>query len=48
MAEYAAQMGEMRNACKDLARKPEVRRYLGRSRRRCESYIKMDIQEMRV
>jgi hypothetical protein len=41
-------MGQMRNACNVLARKLEVRRYLGRYRRRWESYIKINIQEMRV
>jgi hypothetical protein len=48
MAEYAARMAEMRNACKVSAGKPEAKRYLGRSRHRWESYIKVDIQEMRV
>jgi len=35
-------MGEMRNAYKTLVRKPELKRPLGRPRRRWEDNIKVD------
>jgi hypothetical protein len=38
--------GEERGVCKFLVGKPEGRRPLGRSRRRLEDYMKMDIQEV--
>jgi hypothetical protein len=41
MDRYVAHMGEKRNACRILVGK----RPLGRSRRRLEEYIKMDIRE---
>jgi hypothetical protein len=39
-------MGEMRNVYKVLVRKPEGKRPLGRSRRRWEDNIKMDLKEI--
>jgi hypothetical protein len=38
-------MGEKRNAYKILARKPEGKRPLGRSRRRWEDNIRMDLRD---
>jgi hypothetical protein len=40
-------MGEMRNAYKVLARKPEEKRKLGRTRRRLEDNIRTDLREIR-
>jgi hypothetical protein len=39
-------MGEKRNACRILVRKPEGKRRLGRPRRRWEDNIKMDLREI--
>jgi hypothetical protein len=39
-------MGEGRSAYRVLVRRPEGRRPLGRSRRRWEDNIKMDLQEV--
>jgi hypothetical protein len=39
-------MGEKRNVCRVLVGKPEVKRPLGRPRRRWEDTIKMDLQEV--
>jgi hypothetical protein len=39
-------MGERRGAYRALVGKPEVRRPLGRHRRRWEDNIKMDIREV--
>jgi hypothetical protein len=39
-------MGEKRNAYRILAGKPEVKRPLGRPRRRWVDYIKMDLREI--
>jgi hypothetical protein len=40
-------MGKRRGAYRVLVGKPEGRRPLGRPRRRWESYIKMDLREVR-
>jgi len=42
-----ARMGERRDICRVLVGKPEGKRPLGRSRRRWEDNIKMDLQEVR-
>ena len=42
-----ARMKERRGAHRDLVGKPEGRRPFGRSRRRWEDRIKMDLQEIR-
>jgi hypothetical protein len=42
-AGHVARMGEKRNAYRILVGKPEAKRPLGRSRRRCVDYIKMDL-----
>jgi hypothetical protein len=39
-------MGEKRNAYRILVGKPEVKRPLGRPRRRCVDNIKMDLREI--
>jgi hypothetical protein len=39
-------MGEMRNAYRILVGKPEVKRPLGRPKRRWEDNIKMDLREI--
>jgi hypothetical protein len=39
-------MGERRGVYRILVGKPEGNRPLGRPRRRCEGYIKMDLQEV--
>jgi hypothetical protein len=39
-------VGEMRNAYKTSVGKPERNRPLGRSKRRWENYIKMDLKEI--
>ena len=41
-----ARMGEKRGSCRILVGKPDGKRPLGRSRRRWEDKIKMDIQEV--
>jgi hypothetical protein len=38
--------GEKRNACRVLEGKPEGKRTLGRTRRRWEGNIKMDVKEI--
>jgi hypothetical protein len=45
-AGHVACMGERRGAYRALVGKPEVRRPLGRPRRRWEDNIKMDLQEV--
>jgi hypothetical protein len=45
-AGHVARMGEGRGAYRVLVGKPEGRRPLGRSRRRWEDNIKMDLQEV--
>jgi len=45
-AGYVARMGERRGVYGVLVGKPEGKRPLGRSRRRWEDNIKMDIQEV--
>jgi hypothetical protein len=45
-AGHAARMGEKRNAYRILVGKPEVRRPLGRPRRRWMDNIKMDLGEV--
>jgi len=45
-AEHVARMGEGRGVRKFLVRKPEGKRPLGRSRRRWEDNIKMDLPEV--
>jgi hypothetical protein len=46
MAGHVAQNGEKRNAYRILAGKPEVKRPLGRPRRRWVDNIQMDLREM--
>jgi hypothetical protein len=41
--EHIVRMRQMRNAHKTVFRKPEMHRSLGRSRRRSEDSIKMDL-----
>jgi len=41
-----ARIGERRNLERDLLRKPEGKRPIGRPRRRWEDNIKMDLQEV--
>jgi hypothetical protein len=43
-AEHVALMGERRGADRVLGEKPQGKRPLGRTRRRCEDNIKMDLQ----
>jgi hypothetical protein len=45
-ARHVARMGERRGAYRALVGKPEVRRPLGRPRRRWEDIIKMDFREV--
>jgi hypothetical protein len=45
-AEHVARMGEMKNAYKILVGNPEVKRPLGRPRRRWEDIIKMYLGEI--
>jgi hypothetical protein len=45
-AGHVARMGEKRSAYRILVGRPEGRRPLGRSRRRWEDNIKMDLQEV--
>jgi hypothetical protein len=40
-------MGERRGVCRGLVGNPEGKRPLGRSRRRSEDDIKMDLKEVR-
>jgi hypothetical protein len=46
LAEYVAQMGEKRNACKLFVGKPEGKRPLRRPRHRWVDNIKMDLREI--
>jgi hypothetical protein len=46
LAGNVARMGERRGLCRVLVRKPEGKRPPGRSRRRWEDNIKIDIQEV--
>jgi hypothetical protein len=46
-AEIVARTGERRGVYRALVGKPEGKRLLGRSRRRWEYIIKMDLQEVR-
>jgi hypothetical protein len=43
---HVALMGERRGVCSLLVAKPEVKRPLGRSRRRWEDNIKLDLQQV--
>jgi hypothetical protein len=43
---HVARMGEKRNACRILVRKPEGKRPLGRPRRKLMDNIKMDLREI--
>jgi len=45
-AGHVARMGERRGEYRDLVRKPEGKRPLGRPRRRWEGNIKMDIRKV--
>jgi len=45
-AGHVARMGERRDLYRVLVGKPEEKRQLGRSRRRWEDNIKMDLQEV--
>ena len=45
-AGHVARMGEVRGAHRVLVGKPEGKRPLGRTRRRWEDNIKMDLQEV--
>ena len=45
-AGHVARMEEGRGVHKVLVGKPEGKRPLGRPRRRCEDYIKMDLREV--
>jgi hypothetical protein len=45
-AGHVARMGETRNAYRILVEKPEERKTLGRTRRRCMDNIKMDLGEI--
>ena len=45
-AGHVARMGERRGVYRVLVWKPEVKRPLGRTRRRWEDIIKMDLQEV--
>jgi hypothetical protein len=46
-AGHVARMGGGRNVCRVLVGKPEGKRQLGRSRRRWDDGIKMDLEEIR-
>jgi hypothetical protein len=46
LMEHVARMGEMRNACNILVRKPEGKRPLGRPSHRWEDNIRMDLREI--
>jgi hypothetical protein len=43
---YVSSIGEMRNAYRVLVRKPEAKKPLGRSRRRWEDNINMNLREL--
>jgi hypothetical protein len=45
-AGWVARMGEGKNVCRVLVGKPEGKRPLGRSRRRWEDGVKMDLREI--
>jgi hypothetical protein len=45
--EYAASMGEMRNAYKNMVGRPERKMQFGTPRHRWEDNIKMDLREIR-
>jgi hypothetical protein len=45
-AGYVARMGEKRNACRILVGNPDVKRSLGRPRRRWVNNIKMDLRDI--
>jgi hypothetical protein len=45
-AGHVARMGEKRGACRILVGRPEGRRQLGRSRRRWDDNIKMDLEQV--
>jgi hypothetical protein len=45
-AKYVARMGESRGEYRVLVGKPEVKRPLGRPRRRWEDHIRMDLHEV--
>jgi hypothetical protein len=45
MRGHVARMGEMRNAYKNMVRKPERKRLLGRTSLRWEDTIRMDLWE---
>jgi hypothetical protein len=45
-AGHVARMGEERGVCRVLEGKPEGKRPLGRSRRRWEDNVRMDLQEV--
>jgi hypothetical protein len=45
-AGYVVRMGEKRNACRTLVRKPEGQRPLGRPRRRWVDNVKIDLREI--
>jgi hypothetical protein len=47
LAGHVARMGEKRNAYRTLVGKPEVKRPLGRPRRRWVNNIRMDLREIR-
>ena len=47
-AGHVARMEEGRSAFKILTDKPTVKRRLGRSRRRCEDNIRMDLEEIGI
>jgi hypothetical protein len=44
--EYVARMGEMRNSYNILVGKPEGKRPLGRTKRRWEDSIRIDVREI--
>jgi hypothetical protein len=46
LAEHVARMGDRRSAYRVLVGRPDGKRLLGRSRRRWEDNIKMDLQEV--
>jgi hypothetical protein len=46
LAGHVARMGEMRGVYRVLVGKPEVKRPLGRPRRRWEDNLKVDLQEL--
>jgi len=46
-AVHVARVGEMRHAYRILVGKPEVKKPLGRPRRKWDDNVKMDLQEIR-